>query len=160
GRGPTNAIRHGGYILADAVNAILRWPTLRWIFGVIAVAFAVLANAAPPQPNLDGTWSAVFSWPMIPIHEAMTPDGRVLTYGSSLNGQQGAYFVYDVWNPSAGFGANSHVTLQNMTLTDIFCSSQVVMPDNGDVLVVGGDVWNGTFTTNTGNNNVNIFDPS
>ncbi len=33
------------------------------------------------------------------------------------------------------------------------------MPQNGDILIAGGDNWTGTRTTNTGNNNTNIFDP-
>ena len=45
-----------------------------------------------------------------------------------------------------------------MTLTDIFCSSQVILPQSGQILIAGGDNWTGTGTTNTGNNNSNIFD--
>ena len=50
------------------------------------------------------------------------------------------------------------MTLDNMTLTDIFCSSQVILPQSGEIFIAGGDNWTGTGTTNTGNNNSNIFD--
>jgi hypothetical protein len=45
-----------------------------------------------------------------------------------------------------------------MTLTDLFCSAQVILPQSGSILIAGGDNWTGTSTTNTGNNNSNIFD--
>ena len=44
-----------------------------------------------------------------------------------------------------------------MTLTDIFCSSQVILPQSGSIFIAGGDNWTGSATTNTGNNNSNIF---
>ena len=97
------------------------------------------------------------SWPLISVHAALTPDGRVLTYGTDGAGKQTGYFIYDIWDPSAGLGAG-HLTLNNMTLTDIFCSSQVILPQSGQILISGGDNWTGTGTTNTGNNNSNIFD--
>ena len=37
-----------------------------------------------------GSWSAVLPWPLIGIHAALLPDGRVLTFGSDENGEQGA----------------------------------------------------------------------
>jgi YVTN family beta-propeller protein len=52
------------------------------------------------------------------------------------------------------------VTLNNMTLTDIFCSAQVILPQSGEIFIAGGDNWTGTGTTNTGNNNSNLFDYS
>ena len=50
------------------------------------------------------------------------------------------------------------MTLDNMTLTDIFCSSQIILPQSGEILIAGGDNWTGSGTTNTGNNNSNLFD--
>jgi YVTN family beta-propeller protein len=50
------------------------------------------------------------------------------------------------------------MTLDNMTLTDIFCSSQIILPQSGEILIAGGDNWTGSGTTNTGNNNTNLFD--
>jgi hypothetical protein len=35
--------------------------------------------------------------------------------------QATGFFYYDVWDPAEGL-SGGHVTLQNMTLTDIFCS--------------------------------------
>ena len=96
-------------------------------------------------------------WPLIAIHAALTPDGRVLTYGTNGVGAQTGYFIYDIWDPSAG-PAGGHVTLDNLTQTDIFCSSQIILPQSGQILIAGGDNWTGTGTTNTGNNRSNLFD--
>ena len=113
--------------------------------------------AAPAVNNVDGVWSAVNPWPLIAIHAALTPDGRVLTYGTNGAGAQTGYFIYDIWDPSAG-PAGGHVTLDNLTQTDIFCSSQIILPQTGQILITGGDNWTGTGTTNTGNNKSNLFD--
>ena len=110
----------------------------------------------PADANVNGMWSAVTPWPVIGIHAVLLPDGRVLTYGTDTNGRQTGYFTYDVWDPGTG----AHMTLPNGTDTDIFCGSQLVLPLTGDVLLAGGDNWTGSGTTNTGNNNSNIFDPA
>ena len=127
------------------------------LLGALAAAAIGVENASA-QPNEDGVWSTLRSWPLIAVHTVMTPDGRVLTYGTKADGSQTGLFIYDVWDPSAGLAAG-HTTFNNLTNTDLFCSSQVIMPHNGDILIAGGDNWNGTTTTNTPNNNTNIFDP-
>ena len=71
-------------------------------------------------------------------------------------GAQTGFFSYDVWDPADGL-SGPHLTLENRTLTDIFCSSMVILPANGNVLIAGGDNWDGTSTTNIGNNNSNLF---
>src|SRR5262245_36751241 len=119
-------------------------------------AACVLALPAAAQPNLDGVWSQVYNWPLISVHAAMTPEGRVLTYGTKADGTQTGFFIYDVWDPTAG-PSGGHTTLNNVTATDIFCSSQVIMPETGNILISGGDNWTGTGTTNSGNNNSNVF---
>ena len=110
----------------------------------------------PADANTRGMWSPVYNWPLIPLHLVMLPDGRMLSYGTNGNGQQTANFIYDVWDPEGGL-TGGHSTLANNTLTDIFCSSQLVLPSGGAVFVAGGDNWTGTGTTNTGNNNSNLY---
>src|SRR5688572_713843 len=122
----------------------------------VAAACAVALPAAA-QPHLDGVWSQVHGWPLIAVHSVMTPEGRVLSYGTKGDGTQTGFFSYDLWDPSVG-PSGGHTTLDNRTATDIFCSSQVIMPQTGDILISGGDNWTGTGTTNAGNNNSNVFD--
>ncbi len=52
------------------------------------IAEFVPPNPIPPTANVDGMWSPVYPWPLISVHSVLMPDGRVLTYGSDLTGQQ------------------------------------------------------------------------
>src|SRR3954451_19271919 len=122
--------------------------------------------AAAAGSDKLGAWSSGLGvplsqsrWPLIPIHAVLLPDGRVLTYGTDGSGKQTGYFIYDVWDPRAGLGSDAHLTLPNSTQTDVFCDAQIVLPQSGKVLLAGGDNWTGTRTTNTANNNSDIFDP-
>ncbi len=117
------------------------------------------ALVIPANASTKGAWSALGSWPVISVHMVLTPDGRVLSYGSDGTGKQTGYFVYDVWDSAVGLGGG-HMTLPNGTGTDIFCGSQLVLPTSGSVFLAGGDNWTGTGTTNTANNNSNVFNPS
>jgi hypothetical protein len=96
------------------------------------------------------------NWPLVGIHAALTPDGRVLSYGSDGSGRQTGYFIYDVWDPAAGLNSG-HITLDNLTRTDLFCSAQIILPQNGRILIAGGDNWTGSQTTHTGNNSTNLY---
>jgi YVTN family beta-propeller protein len=107
--------------------------------------------------NLEGAWSPVKPWPLIAVHAVLMPDGRVLSYGTKASGQQTAIEIYDIWDPAGGLDGG-HLTLPNTSLTDIFCSSQLVLPGGSQVFIAGGDNWTGTGTTNTGNNNSNLVD--
>ncbi len=108
-----------------------------------ALSFALLIGASLPTAILAndhvGRFSQTFSWPVIPIHATLLPDGQVFTFGTRGNGDQGAGFEYVVWNFWGGWGA--HQFLPNTQSTDIFCSATSLLP-SGDVLVAGGDTRN------------------
>lgn len=111
-----------------------------------------------PNAHLGGVFGVPLAWPIIPIHVVLLPDGRVMSYGTNEQGQQGALLIYDVWNPKLGTGGTSHDVLPNTTKSDIFCSSQSVML-SGQVLITGGDLTvNGV--RNFARNNTNLFTPS
>src|SRR6516162_11354126 len=97
----------------------------------VALTVNTLASAQIPVggsgANVTGTFGPVIQWPIIPIHMVLLPDGRVMSYGTDQNGNQGAQFIYDVWNPTLGTGTSAHSVLPNATSTDIFCSSQSLM---------------------------------
>ena len=123
---------------------------------------AKAAEFVPPLPvpadaSVKGMWSGVYNWPIVAVHSVLLPDGRVMTYGSDLTGLQTGHANYDVWD-SNGAPDAGHQTLANTSGTDIFCSSQLVLPQSGNVFIAGGDVWTGTKTTNGPNNNTNLFD--
>jgi hypothetical protein len=152
---PAMAARGAGAVLA----MVLLVAGLGHWFKPDLIAFAQSAPppVIPADAYLKGAWSAVHSWPLIAIHAVLLPDGRVLTYGSNNAGRHTGFFSYDVWSPEAGL-AGGHMTLPNGTGTDIFCGSQLLLPLSPGVFLAGGDNWSGTGTTNTGNNNSNVFD--
>ena len=120
--------------------------------------------AIPPDAGQKGMFSPLYNWPLIAIHAALLPDGRVMTYGTKADGQQTGFFIYDVWDSSQAPDAG-HQTLPNNTAVDLFCSSQVLVPLNGNrsqpqLVISNGDNWVGNGTTNTGNPNSTVFDPA
>ena len=122
----------------------------------VATACA-LALPAAAQPHLDGLWSQVYGWPLIAAHAALTPDGRVLTYGTNGDGTQTGYFIYDIWDPSAGPGGGHTDARQPDAHRHLLQLADHPAAER-QILIAGGDNWTGTGTTNTGNNNSNLFD--
>jgi hypothetical protein len=75
-----------------------------------------------------GQWTAPFSWPIVPIHTMLLPDGRVLAIGRSG--------VPQVWNPANG----SFTSMP--TPAWLFCSGHALLAD-GRVFVAGGHIDDG-----------------
>ena len=98
----------------------------------------------------NGSWSPVVDWNILPIHAVLTPDKKVLTYG------QGAV-DYSIWDPALGIQPDSRQLLFNNTDTDIFCSGQLVLPENDIILIAGGDI---PGEGNDGNPNTTFYDES
>lgn len=120
---------------------------------------ALTALPASGDP-VKGTFSPVVDWPLVGIHAVLTPDGRVLTYGTSDTGLRTGYYIYDVWDPQLGLGSQSHTTLPNGSEVDIFCNAQLLLP-NGNIEMWGGDVVNLTTgrATLQPNDDSNVFNP-
>lgn len=112
-----------------------------------------------PAANTQGVFGPTIPWPIIPIHEVLLPDGRVMSYGSTPTGTQGAGLSYDVWMPALGTDTTSHFVLQNTTATDIFCSGQSMMWATGETLITGGNLTGNGFT-NLSINSTTIFSPT
>jgi Domain of unknown function (DUF1929) len=127
---------------------------------VVAVAsLSALSAGAAWDTYVKGSFGPVVSWPLIPLHIVLLPDGRLMSYGTDGLGNQTGQFIYDVWNPTVGTDTNAHLTLPNTTGTDTFCSGQIVLPASGAVLLTGGDkTVNGV--RNFSVNDVNLFDYS
>jgi Domain of unknown function (DUF1929) len=122
-------------------------------------AAGVLVPSGSADADIKGEFGAAFTWPIIPVHTVLLPDGRVLSYGTKPSGIQGGLLHYSVWDPALGMGAKAKQLLTNTTGTDVFCAGQALLPDSGNVLLVGGDrVVNGQ--RNYANNDVNLFTPA
>ena len=106
----------------------------------LIIIMGVLNSAsAQAEPHIEGRWSSVVDWPIIAIHSVLTPQGKVMNFGTDKSGLQGAQFYYDVWDPTLGSGNNSHTTLPNTLGVDSFCSAAVLIPQSGNILMAGGD---------------------
>ncbi len=131
----------------------LNLPNLRQTAGLLASCAMLGAGAVAFADNGVGSWLSPSgnNWPLIPIHATLTPDGRVVTYGTKSGGN----LIYDVWDPASGF-AGGHITLPNQTQTDIFCGAQVVLPQSGSIFLAGGKLLNAP--NSTGTPATNLFD--
>jgi hypothetical protein len=133
--------------------------------GFHSAAMALVLGDVPAGGGAGGKFGPVTAWPVIPIHMALLPDGRVLTWGASTAdvGPAGYALSYDIWDPKTG----THTTLPNKTQTDIFCGQGTLFGElasgktwvTGQMAIVGGDAAvNGV--RNYSNNGANLLDPA
>ena len=54
----------------------------------LLLAGGLLGTIPAVADHVDGAWTEVHDWPLIAIHATLTPDGRVLTYGTTGSGTQ------------------------------------------------------------------------
>jgi hypothetical protein len=140
-------------------DMMIRGRGVRSQLASAALGVTLLAPGLATADNGVGGWSSLAKWPVIAIHAALLGDGRVVTYGSSVTGQQTGHLTYDIWDPRAGLGTAAHLTLPNTVGTDLFCNAQLVLPTSGELFMAGGDIWNGTRTRNRGNADTVLLDP-
>ncbi len=142
--------------------------------------------------HVTGAWSAnIVSWSdgtidaqtglshqVFPLHAALLPDGRVMSYGMhTYLGPNRRKFDFDIWTPpssaspdqadpvAALVGATDpsrHLILPTGINTHLFCSAQILVPTTGELVIAGGDVWTDAEggASNVGTNEVNVFRPT
>lgn len=128
--------------------------------GTFAIGDAAVELYQPSDPEMgvlkptadaaqNGMFGAQFGWPLIPLHAALTRDGRIVSYGTPTGGSVQDGLNFDEWNPAGGFAASSHITTESMNHYDSFCSALVTLPD-GRMLMASGDSYRTTM----------IYDPT
>lgn len=165
--------------ILESLNTIRLVLSLSFVLASVAVpdgwgigskASALVLGDVPSGGGAGGKFGAVISWPVIPIHMVLLPDGRVLTYGTDQTGAQGGDLVYDIWDPKISTGAdpkNSHLTLPNTTPTDLFCNTGSLIAEGlrgknrltGMFLGLGGDATVNNVR-NYSNKDVVVFNPT
>ena len=106
GKDPANSVPSASALTLPSENATPLAPPTR-------------GDALPPDGplpksgnRLSGAWSSVVDWPLIAIHAALLPDGRVMTYGTQISRRGDGQFLYDIYDPSQPFGTpDAHLTV-------------------------------------------------
>ena len=114
---------------------------------------AAAAHAGGPQDV--GEWGPVVDWPVVGVHVALLPNGKVLAYDSIGDHATETYPVQDhtratLWDPATG----TQTPVDVDTGFNIFCSGLAHLPD-GRMFMAGGNKdqqLNGIVQTH-------IFDP-
>ncbi len=114
------------------------------------------AAAVEGAPQDVGEWGPVVDWPVIGVHVALLPNGKVLAYDSIGDNATETYPVQDhtratVWDPATG--TQTPVTVD--TGFNIFCSGLAHLAD-GRMFMAGGNKdqqLNGIVQTH-------LFDPA
>ncbi|SMF96614.1 protein of unknown function [Methylomagnum ishizawai] len=127
---------------------------------VRAASSAVLPFNGGPDAYRKGAFGPLMDWPLIPIHVVLQPDGRVLSFGTDLNGTHQPELAYDVWEPALGTGSTAHLTLDSKTpaATNVFCAGQALVPITGQTLVAAGTVNMSAVTKGIPSADTNLFD--
>ena len=133
-------------------------------------------SPAGPAPVIKGSsvvgaWDPrILSWgdgsrTILPIHAALLPDGRVMSYGTHFENDGKLGFEFDVWTPPTAsegdYDSNwRHMLLPTGIEAHLFCSNQILIPTTGQLLITGGDNWTSTGNTNTGTSAITLYTPS
>src|SRR3954454_14883545 len=141
---PAAAGAHGAlsHEAEDAVPAdhLAKEPALeRHTRQVTARDAANAAAALTGSPADVGQWGPVVDWPVVGVHVALLPNGKVLAYDSVGDHATETYPVQDhsratVWDPKTGTQTPVNVG----TGFNIFCSGLAHLMD-GSVFIAGGN---------------------
>ena len=120
-------------------------------------AAAAMAMAGPQDV---GQWGPVTAWPVVGVHVALLPNGKVLAYDSVGDNAAESYPVQDhtratVWDPATGTQTPVNVD----TGFNIFCSGLAHLED-GRLFVAGGNkdqALNGIVQTHLFNPDTNTW---
>jgi hypothetical protein len=102
------------------------------------VANARISAAAAQDPGQGGSWSSVLSTSVVPIFQAVLPNGKVLIWDSVGTGPpssntDNSFTRAMVWDPTTNTSVRKDVSGYN-----IFCAGYTQLAD-GRVLVAGGN---------------------
>jgi hypothetical protein len=98
----------------------------------------------PADAPTRGMWSGVGNWPMLGLHQAVLPNGKVLTWGTTPDGLAQNGRTFDLWDPNLGlFNAAAHQTSTDPNRQDSFCAPSVLIGD-GRLMITGGNSDAGT----------------
>ena len=114
------------------------------------------AAAVAGDEHIVGQWGPVVPWPVVGVHVALMPDGKVLAYDSVGDNATETYPVHDhtratLWDPATG--AQTPVWVQ--TGHNVFCSGLAHLTD-GRLFLAGGNLDSAL----NGIRETHVFDPA
>ena len=122
---------------------VARLPILGSVLASILAGWALGATGpglrAQSDPSVTGVWSAVQTWPIVSVHAALLPTGKVVFYPYTDDPR--------LWDPS-----NGSIVAATKVGYNIFCSGLTLLAD-GRLFVGGGHISN-----NVGLNDASIYD--
>ena len=97
------------------------------------------AAAVAGDEHLVGQWGPLTDWPVVGVHVALMPDGKVLAYDSVGDHATETYPEHTftratLWDPVTG----THTPATVLTGYNVFCSGLAHLPD-GTLFVAGGN---------------------
>jgi hypothetical protein len=118
------------------------------------------AQAVDGNEHIVGKWEGPYAWPVIAIHAALMPNGKVVAFDSVGDNPTESYTNHTytratVWDPAT----NTHVDAQANTGFNLFCSGFSKLND-GRLFTAGGNknsALQGINRTHTFNPNGNVW---
>ena len=97
------------------------------------------AAAVAGDEHVAGRWGPLTDWPVVGVHVALMPDGKVLAYDSVGDKATETYAEHTftratLWDPVSG----SHAAATVLTGYNVFCSGLAHLPD-GTLFLAGGN---------------------
>jgi WD40 repeat protein len=141
---PATAVAHGAgaHEAEDSVfHDVADEPRLESFTSQATAADAASAAAAVSGDAGEvGSWGPVVDWPVVAVHAALLPNGKVLAYDSVGDRSADTYPVHDhtratLWDPATG----TQTPVDVLTGHNIFCSGLAHLPD-GSIFVAGGNL--------------------
>ncbi|HWZ59729.1 MAG TPA: galactose oxidase-like domain-containing protein [Gemmatimonadaceae bacterium] len=124
--------------------------TVQLSYAGTVIATQANGGGACAAAATQGAWTSVIPWPVVGIHSALLPSGKVISWGR-MEISPPEYPV--VWDPVADPNATRPQT-QYPIANNLFCSGETFLPD-GRLAVVGGH-----YDTNSGRATAFTFDGS
>lgn len=153
------AFAHDSHDVQDAPPEMIIADSVMSEPSELAIARKAARDAGLSAPELLGEWSDVQRWPLLAVHAALLPTGKVLAWDATPDDFDEDPHTTDnyttrvtVWDPVTG----EHIAANNDTNADLFCSGSSHLWD-GRIVFAGGD--SGKQGRNGPLSNSSIYDP-
>jgi chitodextrinase len=155
--GSTSSIGVAGYTVTRNGTAIGTSPNTTFndttvsagtTYTYTVTAFDTHGNVSTPSNSVTvttpaagleqtGQWGNLMNWPIVAVHGAMLPNGKILTWGDGSS-------TPTIWDPAA----NTFTNVPN-AFANPMCGGQNVLPDGRIITIRGGAVFGPGITTAT-----------